>query len=115
MPEIFRQIDRNGNGKVSLFELFQAMKPSSTEVLTALKDVKERKHVSLSTLFRPYDSNGDDKLTPAEFHRMLDDLGFELDDGGVRELLTLIVRDGNGGALPLRDLSLALELTGRGD
>ena len=90
------------------------MKPSSVEILNALRNIKDRKHVSLSTLFRPYDSNGDDKLTPSEFHRMLDDLGFELDSGSVRDLLTLIVRDAGGGLLSLRDLSLALEQTGSG-
>ncbi|CAE7224940.1 Calm4 [Symbiodinium sp. CCMP2592] len=108
--EVWRHIDTNHNGQVSLFELFQAMKPSTTEVLTALSHVKYRRHASLSTLFRPYDSNGDDKLTPAEFHRMLNDLGFELDDEGVRDLLQVIVRDRDGGnLLSLRDLTLALE------
>ena len=108
--EVWRHIDTNHNGQVSLFELFQAMKPSTTEVLIALSHVKYRRHASLSTLFRPYDSNGDDKLTPAEFHRMLNDLGFELDDEGVRDLLQVIVRDRDGGnLLSLRDLTLALE------
>ena len=49
-----------------------------------------KKRMTVAEQIRPYDSNVDYVLTEGEFHRLLDGLGFQLDDAEVRHILHLI-------------------------
>ena len=57
------------------------------EVLRALRAVKQRKHLSASTLVRSYDSNGDDMVTAKELLAGRD-RPFQMElTGGVRQVM----------------------------
>ncbi|CAJ1360947.1 unnamed protein product [Effrenium voratum] len=105
--ELFRLMDKDGNGRITWTELWHVLEPTPVEVLRALRAVKQRKHLSASTLVRSYDSNGDDMVTAKELHSMLNDLGFELDDATVREVVRLLDQDGKR-LVSLQELAAAL-------
>ena len=70
-----------------------------------------KKRITVAELIQPYDSNVDHILTAGEFHRLLDGLGFQLDDAEVRHLLHLIDLDGNR-TISCKELEYALGLRG---
>lgn len=80
------------------------MQPSVSEVLKVLQAVKERKNLSVETLVRQFDSNGDDRLTFLEFQKMLNALSLDLDESTAREVFRHLDVDGDR-QLSLRTLS----------
>ena len=92
---IFRLIDRDRSGKISLAELGDAMKPTATEVLEALKH-KQRRGLSMETLLQLRDRDGDGQLAFGEFRFLLEGLGFNVDVDTAREVFRRLDVDGDG-------------------
>jgi Ca2+-binding EF-hand superfamily protein len=109
--ETFARVDRGGHHKISWAELWAAMAPTPSDVLKELRVAMHKKRMTVAELIRPYDSNVDYVLTEGEFHRLLDGLGFQLDDAEVRHILHLIDLDGNR-TISCKELEYALELRG---
>ncbi|CAL1127583.1 unnamed protein product [Cladocopium goreaui] len=109
--ETFARVDRGGHHKISWAELWAAMAPTPSDVLKELRVAMHKKRMTVAEQIRPYDSNVDYVLTEGEFHRLLDGLGFQLDDAEVRHILHLIDLDGNR-TISCKELEYALELRG---
>ena len=109
--ETFARVDRGGHHKISWAELWADMAPTPSDVLKELRVAMHKKRMTVAELIRPYDSNVDYVLTEGEFHRLLDGLGFQLDDAEVRHILHLIDLDGNR-TISCKELEYALELRG---
>ena len=93
--QTFALIDEEKKGKLTLTEFWHALRPSVSEVLKVLRSIKERKHVSVETLLRQFDSNGDDKLTYLEFQKMLNVLTLDLDESTTKEVFRHLDVDGD--------------------
>ena len=109
--DTFAQVDRGGHHKISWAELWAAMAPTPSDILKELRVAMNKKRLTVTELIQPYDSNADHVLTPGEFHKMLDGLGFELDEGEVRHLLHQIDLDGNR-QISRKELEHALDQIG---
>ena len=108
VQQAFAEVDKDRNHKITWLELWSALAPTPMDVLRELRFVKNKRRLTVSELIRPYDSNADDLLTAGEFHRMLDGLGFDLDDGEVRDLVRQIDLDGTR-QVSRKDLEHALD------
>jgi len=111
--ETFARLDRGGHHKISWAELWAAMAPTPSDVLKELRVAIHKKRMTVAELIQPYDSNADHILTAGEFHRLLDGLGFELDDAEVRHILHQIDLDGTR-TISCKELEYALDQLGGG-
>jgi len=109
--QAFAEVDKARHHKISWAELWAAMAPTPTDVLRELRVAKNKKRVTVAELIQPYDSNADNVLTAGEFHRCLDALGFDLDDGEVRNVLRQFDRE-KSRQVSARDLEYALDQLG---
>ena len=111
--ETFARLDRGGHHKISWAELWAAMAPTPSDVLKELRVAIHKKRMTVAELIQPYDSNADHILTAGEFHRLLDGLGFELDDAEVRHIRHQIDLDGTR-TISCKELEYALDQLGGG-
>ena len=93
--QVFDFIDRNGNGKISWEEVWEAARPSVDEVLQVLKAIREQRGLSIERLLRQHDSSGDDKLAFSEFQKLLQALSIDIDEKTAAGVFKRLDRDGD--------------------